>query len=383
MTDSTSFADQAPRLDAATGRLATPATGYTGLALLSLRAHLLLLLLPVTFLALSNTLTAGLIDPQRASFVALARGMVFISLPTALLAMFFVRLGQFALVIKPDSAIRQFGADIRYLVATPRLWINALPVVFAMIVHNKAAIELKAAIPALNPFSWDQAFIELDRALHFGVDPWRLLQPLLGFPWITFAINIAYNFWFVLMFGLWFWFTFQNRHSALRDRFFLAFSLAWLVGGGIMALAFSSAGPVYLENLGFTDNPFTGLVAYLHQVHAEVVPLWALDAQKMLWDGYTHPDADFLGISAFPSMHNAIVTVFACAAWSLNRTFGKIVTTYAGVILLGSVHLGWHYAMDGYAGIAIGLVCWHLAGYVARWHERQPWVQAYRAQLHG
>jgi hypothetical protein len=358
-------------------------SGLGGLALWSLRAHLLLLLLPVTFLALSNTLTADLADPQRASFLALARGLLFISLPAALVAMFFVRLGQYALIIKPESAVRQLGADIRYLVATPRLWINALPVVVAMIIHNKAAIELKASIPALNPFSWDQAFIDLDRLLHFGTDPWRLLQPVLGLPYVTFAINIAYNFWFVLMFGLWFWFAFQDRHSQLRDRFFLAFSLAWLVGGGIMALAFSSAGPVYLANLGFADNPYTDLMAYLHKVHTEVIPLWALDAQQMLWDGYTKPDVDFLGISAFPSMHNAIVTVFACAAWSINRTFGKLITAYAAIILVGSVHLGWHYAVDGYAGIILGLACWQVAGHVARWHERQPWVEAYRARLHG
>jgi hypothetical protein len=38
-------------------------SGLGGLALWSLRAHLLLLLLPVTFLALSNTLTADLVDP--------------------------------------------------------------------------------------------------------------------------------------------------------------------------------------------------------------------------------------------------------------------------------------------------------------------------------
>jgi hypothetical protein len=358
------------------------AAGLPALALASLRAHVLLLLLPLAFLALSNVLTASLVDPQRAPLGALLQGMVTITLPMAIVAMFCVRLGQFAFIIKPESALRHFAADIRYLAATPRLWINALPVLAALVIHNKAALEFKAAIPSLNPFSWDRAFINLDRLLHFGVDPWRLLQPVIGFPWITWAINMAYNFWFVLMFGLWFWFAFQNRHSQLRDRFFFAFSLAWLVGGGVMALVFSSAGPVYLANMGIADNPYSDLMAYLHRVHDEVVPLWALNAQQLLWDGYTKPDVQFLGISAFPSMHNAIVTVFACAAWNVNRSFGKALVAYAAVILVGSVHLGWHYAVDGYAGIAIGLACWNVAGHVARWHERQPWVQDYRAKLH-
>ena len=371
-----------PATSVSTSTSRCSAAGLAALALASLRAHLLLLLLPLAFLALSNVLTAGLANPQRAPIGALLQGMLTISLPMALVAMFCVRLGQFAFVIKPESATRQFVEDIRHVAATPRLWINALPVIAALVIHNKAALEFKAAIPALNPFSWDQTFIDLDRLLHFGTDPWRLLQPVLGYPWMTWAINMAYNFWFVVLFTMWFWFAFQNRHSQLRDRFFLAFSLAWLIGGGVMALAFSSAGPVYLSKMGFADNPYAGLMAYLHQVHEDVVPLWALNAQQLLWDGYTKPDVQFLGISAFPSMHNAIVTVFACAAWAINRSFGKALAAYAAVILVGAVHLGWHYAVDAYAGIAIGLACWHVAGQVARWHERQPWVQDYRMKLH-
>jgi hypothetical protein len=39
------------------------------------------------------------------------------------------------------------------------------------------------------------------------------------------------------------------------------------------------------------------------------------------------------------------------------------------VILLGSVHLGWHYAVDGYAGLLLGWLAWIAAGPVARWHS--------------
>lgn len=35
----------------------------------------------------------------------------------------------------------------------------------------------KAAIPRINPFSWDPLFVELDRRLHLGHHPWELLQP--------------------------------------------------------------------------------------------------------------------------------------------------------------------------------------------------------------
>jgi hypothetical protein len=35
---------------------------------------------------------------------------------------------------------------------------------------------------------------------------------------------------------------------------------------------------------------------------------------------------------------------------------------FAVLILLGSVHLGWHYAVDGYAGALGAALLWHLVG---------------------
>ena len=50
---------------------------------------------------------------------------------------------------------------------------------------------------------------------------------------------------------------------------------------------------------------------------------------------------------------------------------------YGAVILVGSVHLGWHYAVDGYAGIVMAMVAWWLAGpIVARW-DRTEWVRSF------
>jgi len=36
------------------------------------------------------------------------------------------------------------------------------------------------------------------------------------------------------------------------------------------------------------------------------------------------------------------------------------------LILLGSVHLGWHYALDGYVAIILVLLCWQFAGAITR-----------------
>ena len=60
---------------------------------------------------------------------------------------------------------------------------------------------------------------------------------------------------------------------------------------------------------------------------------------------------------------------------------GIAFAAYAGVILLGSVHLGWHYAVDGYAAIGIALACWWIAGVLARWTMAQPATKRFNQGL--
>jgi membrane-associated phospholipid phosphatase len=103
------------------------------------------------------------------------------------------------------------------------------------------------------------------------------------------------------------------------------------------------------------------------------IPIWSLDTQQLLWDGYTGKSGA-IGISAFPSMHNASTLLFALATWKRSRGLGIAYGIYTVIILVGSVHLGWHYAVDGYAGLALAGLCWWLSGFVARWHHRQPGV---------
>ena len=238
----------------------------------------------------------------------------------------------------------------------------------AMILFNKAVLELKPAIPLIKPFSWDETLAAFDRTLHFGFDPWRLLQPVLGYDWITFAINFGYNFWFLALFGLWFWFGFRPDFTACARRFFITYMIAWWIGGGVLALYFSSAGPCYYRPHRPPNDPFAAQMAYLYGVNARL-PIWALDAQQLLWDGYTGKLPRAIGISAFPSMHNAMATIFALVGFRLHRWLGILFTVNLAVILFGSVHLGWHYAVDGYAGILIALAAWWAMGPVGTWYH--------------
>ncbi|MNL23643.1 hypothetical protein D3C87_1450390 [compost metagenome] len=128
-----------------------------------------------------------------------------------------------------------------------------------------------------------------------------------------------------------------------------------------MAILFASVGPCYYGHLHASD-PYAPLMAYLHDANQHV-PVWALQVQEMLWQGYQSKGANGeLGISAMPSMHVATAMLMAIVGWNVNRAAGIALSAFAVLILLGSIHLGWHYALDGYVGAAGAALVWHLVG---------------------
>mgnify|MGYP006189448769 CR=1 FL=1 len=54
-------------------------------------------------------------------------------------------------------------------------------------------------------------------------------------------------------------------------------------------------------------------------------------------------------------------------AFRLNRTLGWILTGFALVIGFGSVHLGWHYALDGIVAAFAAWGIWWVAGRCTQW----------------
>lgn len=221
---------------------------------------------------------------------------------------------------------------------------------------------LKSNIPKVNPFSWDQSFMELDRVLHFGVLPHELLAPLFQYPLVTFVINFIYNAWFFMLMGYYLWQGFRDRDTALRQQFFIAYFMCWALGTSLFGTIFSSAGPCFYGRLLPGADPYAGLMAYLNATNA-IYPIWAIGTQDMLWDSYVTSEGAISGISAMPSMHvGTSVIFFLCARASGIRWLSWLAGSFAVMILLGSVLLAWHYAVDGYAGALIALFCWWLAG---------------------
>ena len=119
--------------------------------------------------------------------------------------------------------------------------------------------------------------------------------------------------------------------------------------------------------MGFGDD-FVPLLAALKEF-AGTSPVWALDVHEMLWQGYT-AGGPVSGISAMPSMHMASSTLLALYGFRHARWSGWLLTAFAALILIGSVQLAWHYAIDSYAGALLAVACWWLAARLVEWSHR-------------
>lgn len=221
----------------------------------------------------------------------------------------------------------------------------------------------KTLIPRIQPFTWDRTFIAWDRALFLGYDPWRLLHPLVGYPWITLSLDILYSAWVPIVFVFWGAIgATRSVSAALRRQYFVTTLLAWVLIGLVAATAFSSAGPCFLPGLLLAEaQPFAELNAYLRDV-GDSLPMSTTMSKDYLWAIYDGSLDEPGGISAMPSMHNAQAVIFAAAAYRLNRRLGHLMAAYAVLIFVGSVHLAYHYAVDGLVGGAMALAIWWIVG---------------------
>jgi PAP2 superfamily protein len=135
----------------------------------------------------------------------------------------------------------------------------------------------------------------------------------------------------------------------------------------VLGTIFSSVGPAFYGRLLGETDPYLPLMTYLREM-SQLVPLWAIDTQDALWQSYISGHGMIAGISAMPSMHVGSSVLLALVTFAAgNRRLGWCLAVFAGIIFLGSIHLAWHYAIDGYAGVAVALFGWHVAGRLVRW----------------
>jgi hypothetical protein len=259
----------------------------------------------------------------------------------------------------------------------------ALPILALWPITVSGFSYLKSVMPLVQPFYLDPLLHQWDRALHFGVDPWRILQPLVGYTWITYLINLVYSLWFFVFQAVLVLQACATGNRKRRMQYLLTMALAWSLIGNLAATLMSSAGPCYYGLVVGGPDPYAPLMSYLHNIayslswsafgHELHVPLTALVMQDLLWTGHVSRDFGIAqGISASPSMHIASAWIMWRLAWSMGRTARILGSVFLAFIFVGSIHLGWHYAIDGYLAAAAAWVLWRLTG----WLLERPAVQS-------
>lgn len=334
----------------------------------------------LVYFVVHQMLFAPLANLQSHGFVIMSTAFLFSFVPViffGILVNCFYVVARYHRTSHPILAVsKEFW---RFISDRNRLLLG-VPLLSIMFIFLYFFMEIKSNIPLVAPFSWDLYLYKLDKAIHFGIDPWQIVHPFFQMnDYLLLILNVNYHIWFLFMWLCFSVYAFSSSFTVNRTRFLLAVFLTWPIGGSLLAIIFSSAGPAFFSDIGLTPDPYAPLMQHLTEVN-KTLPITAIDLQRMLWDNYAFQNNN-LGISAMPSMHNALALLVALGAWRLNRTAGFFMYIHVFLVYIGSFYLGWHYAIDAYLGWAVTLAMWWISGPIARWWHGLPAIKAFGEQL--
>lgn len=312
-------------------------------------------------------LAASLSGRRSVAFSSIATNMVLIIVGLFVIAAPYLLLK--LAKVRPESPFQYLRTSRSLRLHAMRTFI-ALPFLFMVSLFLPSFSLAKSHVGHVLPYEWDQAFLAMDLAIH-GTDAWQLVHPLIGYAPITFGISIAYQIWIFLLYIAVPWLWIVKMPKTLRKQFGLSYMLCWIIIGAIFANIFTSVGPCFLEPIT-GDAHFRPLMDYL-TVTDRQYPILALDVQQSLLEWRVNGDGKLgSGISAMPSMHVSIALLVFLMMRRIGRVAGWVFGTFFVVILLGSVHTGYHYAVDGYASMLLTMLIWWGSGMLIQ--SRKTWI---------
>jgi PAP2 superfamily protein len=244
--------------------------------------------------------------------------------------------------------------------ARPGWWVLWLRLLLAAVLMTYGYFWLKVAVPLVNPRLWDDQLWRLDAWLHFGVSPSIFVPSLFAGTPLVALLDHWYAVWVgTVFYTIAFWSA--GLDPRLRRRFLLSCVLMWTLGSWLY-LAVPAVGPVYVAPRAF-------------EAVAEQMP-GARAGQEALWENYgrlldgrrsgvLNRFNPTRGVAAMPSLH--VGAHFLFFLWARRRARPLVVPFALATALTfaGSLLTGWHYAVDGYAGMLLAWLCYR----AARWRE--------------
>jgi len=229
---------------------------------------------------------------------------------------------------------------------------------FGCLLFSAAFGLVKTTFPHVVPFYADPMLAELDAALHLGHDPYVLVHRLSdyvhprGLELLYFDLWLAPGLFLPVLMAV------TDTNTERTNRFLILYAFCWIGLGNILAMTFSSVGPVYYDRLLDTER-FVGLTMALESSGLAGGIMGGV--QEYLWMQYNENGQSFgSGISAFPSVHVGVAAVVAFYLAERSRYLMPLGLVFLAAISFASVYNGWHYAVDGYVSIACIAAAWAL-----------------------
>ncbi|MGH3509565.1 MAG: phosphatase PAP2 family protein [Nocardioidaceae bacterium] len=263
-----------------------------------------------------------------------------------------VTLAIFVVLVVVDAAVRvgRAGWSVRRVAATVRSRWSGRRLVLAM--AGLLAYHL-VYFCYHNLKSWDvfnrprdRMLLQWDHWLFLGHSPAVLLHDLLGQHVAAYVLLVIYeSFSAIVSVSFVASLVFTRR---LRDGYvFIASALwVWILGVGSYYLI-PTLGPFHIAPREFAGLPHTMVQDTQVQYMAQRAYLLA----------HPHASGAFAQISAFASLHVAVTSLILLMAvyYRLRWAVWGMSFFLVGTIL-ATIYLGWHYAVDDIAGLAIALI---------------------------
>jgi hypothetical protein len=222
---------------------------------------------------------------------------------------------------------------------------------------------IKLVVPVIHPRLFDQELWDLDRVLFFGLSPNVLFLDLFSRRPLLRAIDWSYANIFYVSVLLALAYFFSHPSSRVRVAFANGNCAMWLIGAWLYMLV-PSLGPAFrFPDLWF---PHEAALKKTQMLQALLMRNY-IDVRRA---GAGFPPRGTIrivfGIAAFPSLHVAFqlyVFLWMRRLWTSGEVlFGLFVAA----IFIGSIVTGWHYVIDGLAGILLAWACYAAASRAAR-----------------
>ncbi|HPR64335.1 MAG TPA: phosphatase PAP2 family protein [Thermoanaerobaculia bacterium] len=253
------------------------------------------------------------------------------------------------------AAIRKDLGDYLRTFFSPTSLLVAARILLGAVILMYGYVWIKLTIPLTAASTADLFLWKLDIRVHMGLAPFAAVPELLHRAGLLHLIDLYYGKIYLpsvlLVFGL----CSVHREIRFRLAFALGYAIVWGLGGWLY-LTLPSMGPCYERPALY--QAYQGELAISRSTQTTLKDNYDRVMRARKTGTIEKPFNPGYGIAAFPSLHVAAHAFFTLLFWRRSRSLSILFLSMTFLTFIGSLATGWHYAVDGYAGILLAVLAW-------------------------